>query len=649
MAALNSLTYRIAWAQPDSERSLRRGRRAISALSKLAQKKGSRAAAAALAHASALEGVLSDEAFVALLPGPASPVGLYDGILDTWVKTRSSRLVELLATGSVRLSVDHPQRLLLSLKLGIAPEVTHQGQLGALLSAARDADPAIRDAALNAGRAITAPALLSALAVQWCDTRDAVTGELVTHHRFVPAAPDRVRVLAGLLVQDNDLFDAPPTLLPALFAATSDPDVGARAVIVLRHLTRSETQHHLCAEALTGSTEALSVCIDAGYVPGEDHERALFLFLTSQWERYATLDFDGHLLAGAYEVVDAATQERIQGQLGALLSAARDADPAIRDAALNAGRAITAPALLSALAVQWCDTRDAVTGELVTHHRFVPAAPDRVRVLAGLLVQDNDLFDAPPTLLPALFAATSDPDVGARAVIVLRHLTRSETQHHLCAEALTGSTEALSVCIDAGYVPGEDHERALFLFLTSQWERYATLDFDGHLLAGAYEVVDAATQERIRQAASRSGRADVLRFVLGGDRYSRVRALSSTEATFLVEQLAAAGDHAALWKLALEMPVLWSYSAVSRLRDASWTPGSGAEQALYHLLLSAGDKQLYAQLDALRAALPIASLQASITFNGRINRLAFGNERPLLVIGSNKRALRISAGSDGRE
>ena len=85
-----------------------------------------------------------------------------------------------------------------------------------------------------------------------------------------------------------------------------------------------------------------------------------------------------------------------------------------------------------------------------------------------------------------------------------------------------------------------------------------------------------------------------------------------------------------------------------KLREASWIPESGADRALYQLLLSASDKQLYAQLDALRAALPIASLQASITFNGRINRLAFGNERPLLVVGSNKRRVGVWDLQEGR-
>ncbi|RMH37871.1 MAG: hypothetical protein D6690_01300, partial [Nitrospirae bacterium] len=47
--------------------------------------------------------------------------------------------------------------------------------------------------------------------------------------------------------------------------------------------------------------------------------------------------------------------------------------------------------------------------------------------------------------------------------------------------------------------------RALFYFLTEQWEKYETLDLDRSLLRAIYQTADHALRQRIMEQARRAG------------------------------------------------------------------------------------------------------------------------------------------------
>jgi hypothetical protein len=49
-----------------------------------------------------------------------------------------------------------------------------------------------------------------------------------------------------------------------------------------------------------GHEEAVAAAIDAGYAPEGRRERAVFYFLTEQWEKYDAVDPDGELVYAAY-------------------------------------------------------------------------------------------------------------------------------------------------------------------------------------------------------------------------------------------------------------------------------------------------------------------------------------------------------------
>jgi hypothetical protein len=147
-----------------------------------------------------------------------------------------------------------------------------------------------------------------------------------------------------------------------------------------------------------------------------------------------------------------------------------------------------------------------------------------------------------------------DPRIHQSAHDALRRLSNPAAQAEICRQALAGSAEAKAAAIDAGYLPSDERGRALFLFLTEQWQRYSELDFDGRLLSAAYQSIDKELQARVRGLLRASGRADALRVLLGGDRRQRVRTMTRDEAAFPIGSLERAEAWQRLWSLVFELP-----------------------------------------------------------------------------------------------
>ncbi len=318
-----------------------------------------------------------------------------------------------------------------------------------------------------------------------------------------------------------------------------------------------------------------------------------------------------------------------------------DGDSAIRSAARTVLEESTAGAVWNVIGRRWAAERTPDLRELLLLKHRVPDGPPDVRLLVRLLIGDSSIRSIGPDGIEMLRNASADPDVGEQAQATMLRLANRAAHTHLCLLALQGRDWAREVCIAAGYLPEEDHERALFLFLTEQWDRYEVLDFDSRLLGTAYEVVDEETRRRIRETAGRSSRTSALRVILGGNRSDRIRTLSETEIEFLLRQLEAAEDFAGIWRLAFELPLLSSLDAIRILRRQRWHPESMSDQSVFAVLIDASTHLGSSVLEQMRQELPIAVQRAVVTFNGRINALAFQTGTANLVIGSNQRRVGV--------
>jgi hypothetical protein len=324
----------------------------------------------------------------------------------------------------------------------------------------------------------------------------------------------------------------------------------------------------------------------------------------------------------------------------ALRVALRDPDPEVAGNARAVLIATRNQDLIDAVAAAWAEQRDELIADVLLQGGHVASKPVQVRVLTALLGGGIGALDTMGADAVAhLTAATGDPDLRIQqsAHYALRRLSDPAAQAEVCRQALAGTKEAKAAAIDAGYLPSDERERALFLFLTEQWQRYGELDFDGRLLSAAYQSVGAELQARVRGVLRASGRADALRVLLGGDRRQRVRTMTRDGAEFLISSLERAGAWPRLWSLVFELPFASALEIVLRLDKMGWQPDRPDDSAVFDRLRHAVANGVNHQAHDIGRYLPVAVHRATANFDGRVNGLAFAPDAPHLAIASNRR------------
>jgi hypothetical protein len=179
------------------------------------------------------------------------------------------------------------------------------------------------------------------------------------------------------------------------------------------------------------------------------------------------------------------------------------------------------PLILDALAARWRTVflPDPLVAEaVVANPHVVPRASGDVLLAVAKdrldLVDDDEADTA-----DALLRGTGLTGMAERYRRALRQLGPGAARERVCEIAqwrgMPGQQEALSAAIDADYLPADERDRAVFLFRTEQWERYAAADPDGELLYAAWvasrtshdQAVISLSYE-ISEVARRTGRTD---------------------------------------------------------------------------------------------------------------------------------------------
>ncbi len=246
----------------------------------------------------------------------------------------------------------------------------------------------------------------------------------------------------------------------------------------------------------------------------------------------------------------------------------------------------------------------------------MPLDPERLQLLRRRLRDDTPLIgerrqtdaidvvesDGSPEAVTALAAAATPavrPGVEERVVAALARLARRRNpaaRESLCWLAMERDpSPARSAALALRCAPREPSARALFYFLTGQWELYGELDPDQGLLRLAYEGAPSALQARVRDQARREGRFEWVAAIGGSRRSRRLTDLEESEWETALGALTAAGRWPDLWLLAQAAPARWSRPALLAL-PASWAPAE-AESA-------AGCRELRALASACTSAPP---------------------------------------------
>lgn len=165
-----------------------------------------------------------------------------------------------------------------------------------------------------------------------------------------------------------------------------------------------------------------------------------------------------------------------------------------------------------------------------------------------------------------------------------------EAQEALCHLVIDHDhPQAREIVLAAHYAPSDPHQRALFYFLTGQWDKYEGLDFDQSLLGAVYEVAGEGLRRRIAKQARQAGRVEWVPVVAGGRRARRLGEMMDEEWQAALEVLGGNRRWEEIWRLAQAAPAVWSVQLLRQLGEAGWFPRQAEEQAGFAGLLRLTD------------------------------------------------------------
>jgi hypothetical protein len=296
---------------------------------------------------------------------------------------------------------------------------------------------------------------------------------------------------------------------------------------------------------------------------------------------------------------------------------------------------------INAVCWAWVGSRHPELARLILRREWIASTPLESLVLTSLLQGDEKAFRKlkPELVVPLLQACQdSDPKIAASARRLLENLESVETREALCQLVIAQQNPlAQEIALQKGYLPQDERNRALFLFLCEEWQRYDALDFDRALMHRAYLAAEPPLRERIREKVRASGRVDFLPILAGDGVSTHKTSLNSAEADVLAQTLSANRDWPALWKLAAEAPYRVSLQAITQLTQSGWQPNDPEERHILSELGALAAEGLPTETAEMQSLFPLALLQASARVPGRINDVSFAPAAPLIAVGTGQR------------
>ncbi len=316
-------------------------------------------------------------------------------------------------------------------------------------------------------------------------------------------------------------------------------------------------------------------------------------------------------------------------------------DEQVRDIALDRIRCLDTQPHIDAVCAVWAETRHPTLAALLIERGWVASAPGIVKALSALKTNQLEcVTEGDASVVQPLVQACkdADPDIARLARLVLGQLKKASAKEALCRLFIErGDPIAREIALASDYLPRDEYQRALFFFLTEQWERYEALDFDRRLLRTVYDSANTPLRQRIMEKLRAAGRTDFLTVVAGRDYRSRAAEITPVEADFLVQMLARNSEWAKVWALVFDLPLNWSARAVRILYENGWMPEAESERATFGELVSLATDDLVAPGQEGNYLLPLAILRARARVPGRINEVAFSPVGPVIAIGTGQR------------
>ncbi len=349
----------------------------------------------------------------------------------------------------------------------------------------------------------------------------------------VPGLPENLRV--QLLMKGSVLSlaeDASPEAVEVLLGATVHcplPSVQDLALSSLGDLAAHGYDH--------ASDMLHRLMVEFDYAPAREiierlrlhatmpQLEAAYYLLSGQMEKYRRLDADLSLLTNYFQNAPEPVRQRVQSA-------------ASRSGLKNWALLVTA-------------TEKGSTASLEQLLQQYPQFDDQERWLALELLRQR--------------ASTSERVAETVAQLFLRH----------------EDVAARDLAVEQGYTPRDSIQKALFFFLTEQWERYEKLDFNHTLIGAAYEAAGPRLRKRILAHSRYTGQLEWLESLSGSSRPRWLSELDDNDWEMALKRLQAASKLQELWRLAQAAPPVWSARMIAALVDAGWQPEAGEERDFF--------------------------------------------------------------------
>lgn len=297
------------------------------------------------------------------------------------------------------------------------------------------------------------------------------------------------------------------------------------------------------------------------------------------------------------------------------------------------------------LCARWLETREPLLAQAILQTGYVARQPLSVRVFSALKADKPEfLRDGGAEIIEPLVQAVEDIDVkvAVRARQILSQIRSIAAQEAFCQYIIDHKNPiAQEIARSAGYLPRDVSQKALFLFLTEQWEHYESLDFDHTLLTVIFQTASPQLRRRLTTLIRKAGRTDFLKILVGQDYSSYAADMTPEETEVLVRVLSDKREWAKLWKLVFELSPIWGIRIVNILCSHAWQPEQEDERIVLQELRKFANTESEPSQEVIRQALPMALHMATIRVHGRVNAIAFSPVGPVLAIGTNARKVAL--------
>jgi WD40 repeat protein len=459
----------------------------------------------------------------------------------------------------------------------------------------------------------------------WSETRHPGLEEIAVGFNRVANQPASVRLISALRLNAlSTITHGGPDLVPPLIRAWDDPDprIAASAREALLNLHTQDSIDAVCSAWLDNRYAFLDEVIQqAGFVA---QKPPAVRVLTA-------------LKANRLELVTHGTSDMV----APLITASQYNDPDIAGRAQLCLVQLQNQAAVDELCKLWSATRSPALEEILLRASYKARSPAQVRLLVAL--KTGRLAAAEkvgPQGLPVLLEATRDADATIRqnAETALAHLRDEETREAMCVRVIEkDDPQAKAIALANGYAPRTPELRALFFFLTEQWQAYDTLDFDQRMLRTIYDASPNELRQRIAARVQNAGRTEYLTILAGVDFRARATRVDHNEADLMIRILAQNREFERLWSLAPELALPFSLEIVRILVENNWQPGRDNDRAVFAELAGLAHKPILLAGEELERLLPLAIPRANLKVKGRVNEVAFSLDQPVLAIATSQR------------